>query len=89
MAGAEGHWRDMTADEGVAAGPVLTPATAPGDERGRGEAGDQAENAAGQDPAGIGVAGIADAAQREEEYADTEECCREAEHAIEGLHPLL
>src|SRR5260221_859585 len=68
--------------------PVLTPAAAPGDERGRGEAGDQAEDAKGQDPAGIAVTRIADAAQREDEGADAEERRGDAEHAIEGLHAL-
>jgi hypothetical protein len=79
----------MTAGEGVAAGPVLAPATTIEREAGRGEAGDQAEDAEGQDPAGIGVAGIADAAQREEECADAKECSGETEHAIEGFHALL
>ena len=64
----------------------LTPAPAPGDERCRGEAGDQADDAEGQDPAGIVVAGIAHSAQREEERAKAEERCGDAEHAINRLH---
>jgi hypothetical protein len=56
---------------------------------GRGEAGDQADYPEGQDLAGIGVAGIADTAEREEERADAEQCRRDAEHRVEGFHALL
>src|SRR5260221_7607470 len=55
-------------------------------EAGRGEPRDQADDAEGQDPAGIAVAGIADAAQREEERADAEQRRRDAEQSIEEFH---
>ncbi len=63
---------------------VLAPAPTPGDERGGGEAGDQAGNAEGQDPAEIHIAGIADTTQREEERADAKERSRHAQHAVDG-----
>src|SRR5258708_22131269 len=77
VAGHEGCWRDMSAAEGV-----LAPTTAPRDERGRGEPRNQADDAEGQDPAGVHIAGIADTAQREEERADAEQRRRDAEHTI-------
>jgi hypothetical protein len=78
------YWQN--AGRGIVA--FLAPATAPGDERSCGEAGDQADDAEGQDPARVGVAWIADIPQREEERADAPERRRDAEPTVEGFHSL-